>query len=123
MRKTLGGRTGKKRRQRIRHVQHDSEDDSEDVEVSDVIGAVPPDARGKDRNSPIVIHEMDIRDNGVESKIEWPAAPPANSITVGSALRRNLDGSIAIPVMVKRPKALKITRRVRHFPFSPSVTD
>ena len=122
MRKALDARTGRNRRQRIRHAQHDSDDDSDDVEMSD---GGPPKARGKDRNSPIVVHDMDIRDGVVETKLERADAPPATSITFGSALRRNPDKSVAIPVVVKRqPKASKITRRVSYSPFkSTSMID
>ena len=121
MRKTLDGRTGKSRRQRIRHTRRDSEDDSEDVEMSDAIGPIPPIARGKDRNSPIVIPGINTSDDGVETNLERPATPPATSITVGSALRRTIDGSVAMPVMVKRrPEAAKTTRRVSCSPFIPA---
>ena len=119
MRKALDARTGKNRRQRIRHAQHDSDDDSEDVEMDEVD---PPEARGKDRNSPIVVNDMDITDDVVETKLERTTAQPATSITFGGALRRNDDKSVAIPVMVKRqPKPSKITRRVSHSPFNSSA--
>jgi len=118
VRKVLNARTGKKRGQRIRHAQHDSGDDSEDVKMSDVD---PPKARGKDRESPIVVYDVDIRDDVVETKLERAAAQPATSITVGSALRRNPDRSLITRVMVKRqPKAPKIPRRVRYSPFNSS---
>ena len=118
VRKALDARTGKNSRQRIRHVQHDSEDDSEDVGMGDV-GL--PKARGKDRNIPIVVDDMDIRDGVVETKLERTPAQLAAPIAVGSALRRNRDTSVAMPVMVQRqPKASKITRGVSYFPFNSS---
>ena len=118
MRKALDARTGKNRRQRIRHAQHDSDDDSDDVETGDVD---PPKARGEDRNSPIVVYDMDITDGIVKPKLERTAAQPATSITFGGALRRDGDKSVAIPVMVKRqPKVSKITRRVSYSPFDSS---
>ena len=119
MRKALDARTGKHRRQRIRHVQHDSDDDSEDVETGN---DDPPKARGKDRNSPIVVYDMDITEDVVETKLERTTAQSATSITFGGALRRNDDKSVAIPVMVKRqPKASKITRTVSHSLFNSSA--
>lgn len=115
MRKALDARTGKNRRQRIRHAQHDSDDDSDDVETGDVD---PRKARGEDRNSPIVVYDMDITDGVVKTELERTAAQPATSITFGGALRRNGDKPVAIPVMVKRqPKASKITRRVSYSQF------
>lgn len=118
MRKAFDARTGKNGRQRIRHAQHDSDDDSDDVEMSD---GGPPKARGKDRNSPIVVYDMDITDGTAETKPERAAAQPATPITLGGALRRNPDKSVAIPVMVRRqPKASKITRRVSYSPLNYS---
>jgi hypothetical protein len=118
VRKALDARTGKNRRQRIRHTQHDSDDDSDDAEMSD---GGPPKTRGEDRNSPIVVNDMDIREDAVETKLEWAPAPLATSITFGSALRHNPDRSVAIPVMPKRrPKAAKRTRRVSYSPLNSS---
>jgi hypothetical protein len=115
VRKALDGRTGKKCRLRVRHAQHDSEDGDSGVEMGD--GTL--EGRGKDRDSPIVIHDVDISHDTVGTKLERPAAQPVTPITVGSALRRNPDEPVAIPVMVKRPlKAPKITRKVSYSPFN-----
>lgn len=119
MRKALDARTGKNRRQRIRHAQHDSDDNSDDAEMSD---SGPPKARGKDINSPIDVYDMDIRDGVVETKLERADAQPATSITFGSALKRNPDKSVAMPVVVKRqPKASKSTTRVSYSPFKSTL--
>ena len=125
VRKALDGRAGKKRRQRIPHAQHDSEnDDTEDVEMGNVASSVPSKARGQDRNSPIVVHDVDTRQNVIETKPEPPAAQPGTSVTVGSALRRNPDGSTAMPVVVKRqPKAPRVTRKVSYSQSSSSPED
>jgi hypothetical protein len=115
VRKALDGRTGKKCRLRVRHAQHDSEDGDSGVEMGD--GTL--EGRGKDRDSPIVIRDVDISHDTVGTKLERPAAQPVTPITVGSALRRNPDEPVAIPVMVKRPlKAPKITRKVSYSPFN-----
>ncbi|KAH9950532.1 P-loop containing nucleoside triphosphate hydrolase protein [Amylocystis lapponica] len=113
VRRVLDGRTGKGKRQRNRNLPlpavSDSEDDDDDflmeVDARDgVETSNPPENEGKSRSQPVIIVDSGFATQVVSAVEEDARQNTVSLSTVGSALHRNVDGSVVAPRIGKRKR-------------------